>query len=111
MSSGPLRTPDGRYIIVEGRAGPRLWRASNPALSESIRKVLVEFLMESRRLIHEARGNEDLIAVARQSVHAAKCDLGERGPVWWEDGSPDLNRRLVKNTPYRFWYETLQADS
>ena len=23
-----------------------------------------------------------------------------RGPVWWEDGAPDYNRRLLKNTPY-----------
>ncbi len=111
MPSEPLRTPDGRYIIVEGRSGPRLWRASNPALPESIRSALVEFLMESRRLIHEARGNEELVAFARQCVHAAKCALGERGPVWWDDGSPDLNRRLVRNTPYADWYSTLSAEA
>lgn len=26
--------------------------------------------------------------------------LGERGPVWETGGKPDLNRHLVKNTPY-----------
>jgi hypothetical protein len=36
-------------------------------------------------------------------VHAAKVALGERGPVWWADGAPDLNRRLVRNTPYADW--------
>jgi HAD superfamily hydrolase (TIGR01549 family) len=24
--------------------------------------------------------------------------LGERGPVWWYDGAPDLNHRMAKNT-------------
>jgi len=23
--------------------------------------------------------------------------VGERGPVWWTDGAPDLNRHLVHN--------------
>lgn len=39
------------------------------------------------------------------SVNAAKIALGERGPVWWEDGARDFNRHLVKNTPYRDRYE------
>jgi hypothetical protein len=29
-----------------------------------------------------------------------KVALGERGPVSSEDGEPDFNRRLVRNTPY-----------
>ena len=33
--------------------------------------------------------------------------LGERGPVWWSDGAPDFNRRMVKNTPYAGWYAEL----
>ena len=47
---------------------------------------------------------------ARLKVHELKVALGERGPVWWTDGSPDYNRRLVKNTPYRDWYEALKQD-
>jgi hypothetical protein len=35
--------------------------------------------------------------------------LGERGAVWWKDGTPDLNRQLAKNTPYAPWYAA--ADS
>ena len=42
---------------------------------------------------------------ARAKVHAATVALGERGPVWWTDGAPDLNRRLAANTPYADWYE------
>lgn len=41
---------------------------------------------------------------ARQRVDAAKRALGERGDVWWNDGSPDYNRRLVINTPYAAWF-------
>jgi hypothetical protein len=41
---------------------------------------------------------------ARQRVDTAKRALGERGDVWWDDGSPDYNRRLVRNTPYAGWF-------
>jgi hypothetical protein len=27
--------------------------------------------------------------------------------VWWTDGAPDFNRRLVANTPYENWYAAL----
>ena len=33
--------------------------------------------------------------------------LGERGPVWWDDGSPDYNRKLLRRTPYAEWYRAL----
>jgi hypothetical protein len=33
--------------------------------------------------------------------------LGERGPVWWDDGSPDLNRHMAKNTACADWYAKL----
>ena len=51
-------------------------------------------------------------AEARRRVDAAKIALGERGPVWWTDESPDYNRRLAKNTPYAAWFEavTVQAE-
>lgn len=47
-------------------------------------------------------GNGDMMA-ARADVDPAKVALGERGPVWWEDGAPDLNRHFAKNTPYAEW--------
>ncbi|WP_235531902.1 hypothetical protein [Sphingomonas sp. Leaf67] len=43
------------------------------------------------------------MAKARKAVDAAKVALGERGPVWWDDGAPDYNRRKVENTPYAGW--------
>jgi hypothetical protein len=40
-------------------------------------------------------------------VDEIKPALGERGPVWWDDGSPDLNRHMAKNTFYAEWYAKL----
>jgi hypothetical protein len=95
-----LETPDGRYIVVRGR----LWRKSNPHLSEVRRSRLVSELMIARRAVKEAAGDEELLMAAREAVEAAKVDLGERGPVWWDDGAPDLNRHMARTTPYASWY-------
>lgn len=85
-----------------------MWRSTNPAIPEERRHLLVAELMEARRAVKDAkRGNGDL-NVARARVEAVKVALGERGPVWWEDGSPDLNRHLAKNTPYAEWAAGLE---
>lgn len=96
-----LHTPDGRYIIVRNR----LWRAANPNLAPAEHERLVKALMDARRRVRNP--NPDAKAQARRDVDAAKHALGERGPVWWTDGAPDFNRHLVKNTPYRTWFEQL----
>ena len=101
----PPKTPDEKYIIVEGRAGPRLWRASNPALSASARQTLVDDLMDGRRAVKAAKGDPERRTAARKLVDRAKHRLGERGPVWWSDGERDLNRMLVKTSPYRDWWQ------
>jgi hypothetical protein len=93
-------TPDGRYFVVRGR----LWRKSNPALSAEQRALLVKQLMDARRRLRGEQSPEAR-AAAREAVDAAKTALGERGPVWWTDGAPDYNRKLVKNTPYAAWFE------
>jgi hypothetical protein len=99
----PLTTPDGRYIVVRGR----LWRASNPALAETDRQAAVDALMNARRAVRDARGDPEKLARARAAVQAAKEALGERGPVWWEDGAPDYNRHLINNSPYADWFDRL----
>ncbi|OON62636.1 hypothetical protein B0920_04115 [Massilia sp. KIM] len=100
-------TPDGRYFVVRGR----LWRSSDPALAPALRERLVHELMEARRRVGLARkaGDTEGEKTARAAVDAAKRALGERGPVWWSDGAPDLNRRMVANTPYAAWYAALGA--
>ncbi|EKT4084516.1 MULTISPECIES: hypothetical protein [Stenotrophomonas] len=98
----PLTTPDGRYLIVRGR----LWRTTNPGLSEPERERLVHDLMDARRAVKAAKAsaNPDALAAARGAVDSAKRGLGERGPVWWTDGERDWNRHLVKNSPYAGWF-------
>jgi hypothetical protein len=96
-------TPDGRYIVVRGR----LWRKSNPSLCEEARRLLVSDLMSARRAVAQAKGNPGAMAEARRRVDEAKISLGERGPVWWDDSEPDLNRHLVKTTTYAEWFASL----
>lgn len=98
-------TPDGRYFVVAGR----LWRGSNPALAPGLRQELVHALMDARRQVGHAKraGDAEAERRARAAVDAAKRALGERGPVWWTDGAPDYNRRMVANTPYAGWYAAL----
>ena len=72
-----------------------------------MRDVLVRELMAARRGVREAAGDPVAMAAARRRVDAAKRALGERGPVWWTDGSPDYNRRMAANTPYAAWYAGL----
>lgn len=104
--SRPPLTPDRRYIVVRGR----LWRAANPALSDAERAERTAMLMAARRRVAAARrsGSVEDLAEARAAVDAAKRELGERGPVWWTDGAPDYNRRLVKHSPYATWYAQLE---
>ncbi|MGU3538641.1 hypothetical protein [Methylobacterium sp. A54F] len=101
----PPVTPDGRYIVVRGR----LWRRTNPGLSEDRRSALVADLMRARRAVATAKRTADpeALAAARAGVDAAKVGLGERGPVWWTDGAPDETRRLARNTRYAAWFAAL----
>jgi hypothetical protein len=99
-------TPDGRYFVVRGR----LWRMTNPDLEPEVRQALVTKLMEARRRVGICgrRGDLDGQRQARARVDEAKRGLGERGPVWWQDGSPDENRRMGRNTSYAAWFGGLK---
>jgi hypothetical protein len=92
-------TPDRRYLVIRGR----LWRLSNPFLDPAEHERLVRELMSARRAVLAAADSRTRMA-ARHRVDTAKRALGERGEVWWDDGSPDYNRRLVGNTPYAAWF-------
>lgn len=82
---GPERTPDGRYVVVDGRR----WRASDPAIPDALRAELVAELMRARRLVR-THGDE-----ARPFVHDAKVALGERGEEWWEPTDTGRRERLA----------------
>ncbi|MHC8406957.1 hypothetical protein [Pseudomonas sp. TMB3-21] len=100
-------TPDGRYFVVK----EQLWRCSDPSLSEEARQQLVDELMAARCEVKAAKASGDPahMKAARARVQTAKVGLGERGPVWWDDGSPDFNRHKVANTPYAHWYNALKT--
>lgn len=102
VNERPLFTPDGRYLVVRGR----LWRRSNPGLSDEERGRLTRELMAARRAKGAAMRAGDAVAqeAARARVDAAKVGLGERGPVWWTDGAPDLNRHMARTTGYAAWF-------
>ena len=102
-------TPDGRYFVVRGR----LWRCSDPSVAPDEREELVSQLMTARRNVGVALRADDTGALvrARSAVDVAKVALGERGPVWWTDGAPDVNRRMARNTVYADWFAGLRTDT
>jgi hypothetical protein len=95
-------TPDGRYFVSKGR----LWRKTDPRLDDSTRRRAVKALMQARRAVGQAETESDE-REARDRVDAAKRELGERGPVWWEDGAPDEGGKHPKNTSYAEWWSGL----
>jgi hypothetical protein len=100
------RTPDRRYLVIRGR----LWRLSNPFLDPAEHERLVCELMNARRAVLMSADSRNRMA-ARQRVDTAKRALGERGEVWWDDGAPDYNRRLVRHTPYARWFANRSRES
>jgi hypothetical protein len=95
-----IHTPDRRYTVVDGL----LQRATNPALSEADRVALVTELFDAKQAVKNA--GEDYLAMrdARLRIDQAMRALGERGPVWWDDGVPDLSGRPIESTPYADWW-------
>ncbi|WP_228122597.1 hypothetical protein [Saccharothrix syringae] len=85
------RTPDGRYVVVNGRR----WRATDPRLPEEVAARLRRALMAARRDVGAAlrSGDAEAEAAARRRVHAAKVALGERGTPWWEQGAEERRER------------------
>ena len=65
--------------------------------------------MMARRAVRDAVRVKDRDAEvrARAAVDESKVALGERGPVWWRDGAPDLNRHMARKTGYADWFAAL----
>ncbi|MDA9918458.1 hypothetical protein N9D37_01035 [Erythrobacter sp.] len=93
-------TPDGRYFVAKNR----LWRCTDPNLSEDWRESLMSDLGKARALVKNTRGDTDGLAAARRKVHTAKIGLGERGPVWWTDGALDQTGKAPNNSTYSDWW-------
>ncbi len=97
-------TPDGRYFVAKGR----LWRRTDPSLSDTDRRAAVKALMQARRAVRDATDETETRA-ARGGVQAAKERLGERGPVWWDDDAPDETQKAPANSSYAAWWSDLTA--
>ena len=97
------QTPDGRYFVSRGR----MWRCTDPSLDDSERRAAIRALMQARRAVHLAGDDAEAEAAARACVDAAKRRLGERGPVWWDDGAPDEGGFHPNNTSYATWWHGL----
>jgi hypothetical protein len=82
---------------------------ANPGLDEVKRVHRVGQLMGARRAVGDAKKaiDPEAEATAHRAVDELKQALAERGPVWWGDGSPDLNRHMAKNALNADWYASL----
>ena len=65
--------------------------------------------MKARLAVSNAT-NEDEVRHALEAVHAAKVALGERGPVWWNDGAAEFSDRHPTDTPYADWWRSLPQE-
>jgi uncharacterized protein len=91
VTGEPERTPDGRYVVVDGRR----WRASDPDIPEDVAAELRRALMSARRAVGAALRDGDAQAErrARDRVQRAKVALGERGTPWWEQSPAERRQR------------------
>src|SRR5688572_14303632 len=90
----PDKTPDGRYVVIDGRR----WRATDPAIPEERRVELTRILMAWRRAVRRTKGTDEE-AKARAGVQAAKVALGERGVPWWEQSDEEREARWSAPVP------------
>lgn len=92
--SEPERTPDGRYVVVDGRR----WRATDPDIPEERAADLRKILMAWRREVRRTKGTDQERA-SRDGVQAAKVALGERGTPWWEQTDAERRARWEAEVP------------
>jgi hypothetical protein len=85
------RTPDGRYVVIDGRR----WRATDPLIPEEVAAQLRKELMSARHAVGAALKAQDAAAerAARDRVQQAKTALGERGTPWWEQSDDERRAR------------------
>ncbi|GAA2009882.1 hypothetical protein JL107_17125 [Nakamurella flavida] len=95
---GPERTPDGHFVIIEGRR----WRATDPDIPEDVAAELRRALMSARRAVGAAlkAGDPGAERSARDRVQAAKVALGERGTPWWEQTPQERRARWEALPPH-----------
>lgn len=63
--------------------------------------------MNTQGVVFRKQADAAGVTMAHAAVDETKIALGERGPVWWDEGAPDFNRRMARNTPYAAWYRDI----
>ena len=94
MTGSAELTPDGRYVVVDGRR----WRATDPDIPEDRRQELTNTLMAWRRDVRRTKGTPEESS-SRAGVQAAKVALGERGVPWWEQTDAERRARWEVDVP------------
>lgn len=87
----PEHTPDGHFVIINGRR----WRATDPEIPPEPAARLRSLLMTARRDVGAALRAQDAEAErdARGRVQLAKVALGERGTPWWDQTASQRRQR------------------
>nr|WP_261368145.1 hypothetical protein [Pseudosulfitobacter koreense] len=88
-----------------------MWRTTDPALPDDVRRAAIKRLMRARMDVRRAGDDDEALREARGRVQEAKEALGERGPVWWDDGAPDETQRAPWNSSYADWWAGLDAEA
>ncbi|GAA1753392.1 biopolymer transporter Tol [Kocuria aegyptia] len=84
-------TPDGRWIVVDGRR----WRRQDPGLPEDAAAQLRSHLGRARAAVRTVQrdGTDEELRAVRDRVGLAKLGLGERGTPWWEQSPAEREAR------------------
>lgn len=90
----PEHTPDGHYVVIDGRR----WRATDPDIPPERRDELQKVLMAWRRDVRRTKGTDEEQR-SRAGVQAAKVALGERGTPWWEQDDDTRRARWEADVP------------
>ncbi|WP_028958026.1 hypothetical protein [Sulfitobacter sp. 20_GPM-1509m] len=99
------QTPDGRYFVSKGK----LWRMTDPTLPDDQRRAAIKRMMRAR-MAERSAVDDAAVQQARADIDAAKVTLGERGPVWWDDGAPDEGGVAPQASSYAAWWADLDAE-
>ena len=78
MANKYPHTPDGRYFVAKDR----LWRCTDPRLTDDEKRGHVKALMKACRAVRSAQQQDDEEALrqAREAVQEVKEAPGECGP-------------------------------
>lgn len=60
---------------------------------------------------NKEKSSKEEIEAAREMVQSVKEQLGERGTPWWDPDQGDVvDRKLVWNTQYKEWWESVTGN-